>query len=68
MTKHVRIENADTANYGVAVEVWEKGTAFTSGDTLVFTEKLNFPTAMTTVAVYLTSTRYLVVKEIPAGS
>lgn len=67
MTKHVRIENADTANYGVAVEVWDKGIDG-APDTLVFTEELKFPTAMTSASVYLTSTRYLVVKEIPAGS
>lgn len=67
MTKCVRIENADTANFGVAVEVWDKGIDG-APDALVFTEKLNFPTAMTSAAVYLTSTRYLVVKEIPAGS
>ena len=67
MTKHVRIENADTANFGVVVEVWDKGIDG-AADVLAFTEELKFPTAMTSAAVYLTSTRYLVVKEIPAGS
>ncbi len=65
MTKHVRIENADTSSYGVTVEVWDKGSNG-SPDTLARTVELNHPTAMTDSGVYLTSTRYLVVKETPA--
>lgn len=69
MTKQVRIENADTGPYGVVVEVWDKGTQLPDGmggfnqspDTLVRTVELNHPTAMTDV--YITNTRYLVVKE-----
>lgn len=64
MTKRIRIENADTANFKVAVEVWDKGFNG-EPDRLAFTEDLDYPTAMTTTAVYLTSTRYVVVKENP---
>ena len=71
MTKQVRIENADTAPYSVIVEVWDKGAQLPDGmggfnqspDTLVKTVELNHPTAMTGPDVYITSTRYLVVKE-----
>lgn len=67
MTKQVRIENADTAPYGVIVEVWDKGLPDGMGgfnpDILVKTVELNHPTAMTGSDVYITSTRYLVVKE-----
>lgn len=71
MTKQVRIENADTAPYGVIVEVWDKGARLPDGmggfnqspDTLVKTVELNHPTAMTGSDVYITSTRYLIVKE-----
>lgn len=60
MTKLVRIENADTANYKVVVEIWDK-TA--QGDVLAETLHLDYPTAMTDSRCYLTSTRYLIVKE-----
>ncbi len=62
MTKKVRIENADLADYKVIVEVWDKGHNG-APDTLAFTRSLSSPTAMTGDDVYLTSTRYLIVKE-----
>jgi hypothetical protein len=67
MTKHVRVENADTSDYKVVVEVWDKGYPAGEPDKLAFTENLDFPTAMTSGSVYLTSTRYLVVKEKPVS-
>lgn len=67
MTKLVRIENADTSTYKVAVEIWDKGFDGRP-DTLVRTVDLNFPTAMTGSDVYLTSTRYFVVKELPEST
>lgn len=63
MTKHVRIENADNSAYKVIVEVWDKGYPEGEPDKLAFTEKLDYPTAMTSSHVYLTSTRYIIVKE-----
>lgn len=62
MTKKVRIENADTADYKVVVQVWDKGQAG-APDTLAKEIQLAYPTAMTGDDVYLTSTRYIVVKE-----
>lgn len=62
MTKRVRIENADTATYKVVVEVWDKGFNG-EPDKLAFTRNLDYPTAMTGDDIYLTSTRYIVVKE-----
>lgn len=64
MTKHVRIENADTANFKVLVQVFEKGREG-EPDALVAEYRLDYPTAMTPDGVYLTSTRYIVVKEAP---
>lgn len=61
MTKKVRIENADTSNFKVVVEVWDKGYNG-EPDKLAFTRNLDFPTAMTD-DIYLTNTRYLIVKE-----
>lgn len=61
MTKTVRIENADTSNFKVVVEVWDKGYPEGEPDKLVNTLPLNYPTAMATD--YLTSTRYIIVKE-----
>ena len=63
MTKKVRIENADMANYKVVVQVWDKGYPEGSPDVLVKEIALNNPCDITGDDVYLTSTRYLVVKE-----
>ena len=71
MTKKVRIENADMADYKVLVQVWDKGSQMPDGlggfnqapDVLVSERTLDYPTAMTGDDVYLTSTRYIVVKE-----
>lgn len=71
MTKQVRIENADTSPSRVIVEIWDKGAEMPDGmggvnrapDVLFRTIELNHPTAMTDSGVYLTSTRYIVVKE-----
>lgn len=63
MTKRVRIENADTADYTVLVEVWDKGHDG-APDTLVRTIELRHPCAMAADdSLYLTSTRYIVVRE-----
>lgn len=67
MTKLVRIENADQSTYKVVVEVWDKGYPEGEPDKLAKTINLDHPTAMTGVDCYLTSTRYLVVKEAPAA-
>lgn len=62
MTKQVRIENADNAQYKVIVQVWDKG--IDGGPDKMDREiLLANPTEMTDASVYLTSTRYLVVKE-----
>ncbi len=67
MTKKVRIENADTADYKVIVQIWDKGPLGPNDtptpDTLAKEIRLDYPTAMTGDDVYLTSTRYIVVKE-----
>lgn len=74
MTKHIRVENADNSTYKVIVEVWDKGrvtspatersTECREPDTLARTIHLDHPAAMTPPDVYLTSTRYLIVKEV----
>ena len=63
MTKRVRIENADTSSYKVVVEIWDKGYPEGEPDKLAKVVELNYPTAMTGDDVYLTSTRYMVIKE-----
>lgn len=63
MTKKVRIENADTSNYKVVVQVWDKGCDG-EPDVMAFERRLDHPTAMTDDDVCLTSTRYVVVKEV----
>ena len=63
MTKRVRVENADTSDYKVVVQVWEKNYIEGQPDTLIKEIKLDYPTAMTGEDVYLTSSRYLIVKE-----
>lgn len=63
MTKHVRIENADTSNYKVMVQLWDKGFPAGADDVLVKEFPLDHPTAMTPSDLYLTSTRYIIIKE-----
>jgi hypothetical protein len=63
MTKRVRVENADASPYKVVVEVWDKGYPEGTPDTLVTTHNLDNPTQMTPEHLYITSTRYLIVKE-----
>lgn len=62
MTKRIRVENADTSDYKVIVEVWDKGVDG-QPDMLVKTVALSYPTAMSGDDLYLTSTRYVVVRE-----
>lgn len=62
MTKKVRIENADQATYKVVVQVWDKG-ADGEPDRLSREVTLHNPCDITGDDVYLTSTRYLVIKE-----
>lgn len=61
MTKQVRIENADTSQAKVVVEVWDKGVNG-QPDVKAFERRLDYPTAMAN-DIYLTSTRYFVVRE-----
>lgn len=71
MTKKVKIENADLSPYGVWVQVWDKGAQLPDGqggfnqapDVMVFEQVLLNPTDITGDDVYLTSTRYIVIKE-----
>jgi hypothetical protein len=68
MTKIVRIDNADTSQYKVAVEVWDIhyenwSTKEGRADKLVKTINLDHPTSITGSDCYITSTRYLIVKE-----
>lgn len=62
MTKKVRIENADQSPYKVVVQVWEKGLEG-EPDRLSHEVTLHNPCDITGADVYLTSTRYLVIKE-----
>lgn len=64
MTKQVRIENADTNDYKVLVEVWDKGLNG-EPDKLANVINLDYPTALRDV--FITETRYAVVREVPIG-
>lgn len=60
MTKKIRIENADTSEYNVIVEVFEKSN--TEGpDILVETKELSYPTAMCEVTLW--SSRRISIRE-----
>jgi len=65
MTKQIRIENADTSNYKVVVQAWEKGRDLGDGnvepDTMVSESHLDYAAAL--ISLYICSSRYLVVKE-----
>jgi hypothetical protein len=60
MTKKVRIENADTSNYSVIVETWQK-----NGDAdavLVKSVSLSNPADLTEALLH--SGHYLVIREV----
>lgn len=63
MTKQVRIENADTSDYRVVVQIWDKGYPEGEPDKLAREVALDYPTAITDNSVYITNTRYLIMKE-----
>lgn len=63
MTKLVRVENADSSNFKVIVQIWDKGYPEGEPHKLYKEIELANPAQMTGPDVYLTSTRYLVVKE-----
>lgn len=67
MTKRVRVENADTSNFKVVVQIWNRPYQGDGPDTLEKEIPLDYPTAMTGDECYLTTHRYLVVKEVPAA-
>lgn len=64
MTKKVRIENADMTAFNVVVQIWDKGYREGQPDVLVKEIALSNPTDMTGDDVYLTNTRYIVIKEV----
>lgn len=63
MTKQVRIENADESPFEVIVQIWDKGYPEGVPDTLAKEIVLANYGDITGPDVYITSTRYLVVKE-----
>jgi hypothetical protein len=60
MTKRVRIENADTTDHKVLVQLWDKGQDG-APDTLAEELNLDYPTALLDLCVW--ANRYIVVKE-----
>lgn len=55
MTKNIRIENADTSDHKVVVEIWD-------GDVLAETHDLNIPTQMLEKAIW--QGHYIIIKEV----
>ena len=67
MTKKVRIENADTSNHKLVVQVVRKGIPATDNgpngpDETVSEHAINSPTDL--VEVYVHSGQYLIVREV----
>lgn len=64
MTKKVRVENADTSDWKVVVDIYDrKGpTCDPSSDNLVETRKIHYPTQL--AELYIHSSRYLLVREV----
>ena len=64
MTKKVRVENADTSGFKVVVQVWDKGYPEGQPDIMLKEIPLDYPCTMTPDDLYITSSRYLIVKEV----
>ena len=61
MTKAIRVENADTSDHKVMVQVWEKGSD--GGHAKMVSEHpLNHPTAMIEKTIW--KNHFLVIKEV----
>ena len=60
MTKEVRVENADTSDHKILVEIWKSHDGV---DTKIDTRLLNHPTDMTELMIW--DGRYLIVREVP---
>jgi hypothetical protein len=70
MTKTIRVENADTSPFKVRVQVWDipyrpEGEE-QKPHVLAKTIDLDYPTQMTPLDLCITSSRYLIVKEVEA--
>lgn len=66
MTKKVRIENADSAQYGLVVEVFMKGFPDGEPDKRIEARALRSPADL--AEVYVTAGRYVVVRELAPGA
>lgn len=62
MTKLIRIENADTSDHKIVVEIYEKSQNGDPVDVLVKTITLNTPTQL--IQEHIWQGRYLLVKEV----
>lgn len=60
MTKHIRVENADTSDHKVMVQIWDKGTD-SAPDKLVDEFELH-NVQLRELTIW--DTRYIVVKEV----
>ena len=60
MTKKIRIENADTSDWKIEVEVWDE--IDNTGPTLTARHDLHYPTQMLDINIW--QNRFLVVREI----
>lgn len=64
MTKKIRIENADTSDHKVVVQVWQTNNTHLGSDIKVREIELNHPTQM--VEEHIHSGQYLTIKEVAA--
>ncbi|MEJ6520646.1 hypothetical protein PQI64_12890 [Shewanella bicestrii] len=61
MTKRIRVENADTSNHKVMVQLWDKGQD-SAPDTLVQEFEL-YKIELKELTIW--DSRYIVIKEVP---
>ncbi|MEL4280716.1 MULTISPECIES: hypothetical protein [Shewanella] len=61
MTKRIRVENADTSDHKVVVQLWDKGTD-SAPDNLVKEFELH---NVQLEELTIWDTRYIVIKEVP---
>lgn len=64
MTKRVRIENADSSNHKVVVQVWRTAA---EGEPDVLVEERNVNNPADLAEVYIHSTQYIKVIEAPTA-
>lgn len=61
MTKAIRIENADTSDHKVVIEVWHEGH---EGEPHIFERRIDLSMPTQQITEYVYKGKYLIIREV----